>query len=313
MTVDPEFPYYIDGYLLSNLDAIVQRTISLWDNLIIIDGLERAGKSTLAVTCACYLAVKLKREFNAEKVFFDIEELTRFAQSTREQVIIWDEAVLGGMGQQWASAEQMKLKQLLVTCGKYRHILIFIIPDFTILGKYFAVHRSVALLRVYSPDNISRGYFRFYNDMQKKLLYDLEKKGVYFNHGAHPSFIGRFTKHEGLIDMKVYEMRKDKAIQSIGTDPRKTKDLMMYNVVYANNLAYKVPIAFMAKVLKKTVTHVNEKLAEYRAVNALISDEEVKNCYKRPPRLNNKKFVMPGEDDTTEEDIAQDAPILSQN
>lgn len=304
MAAATETAYYMDGYLKDNLDLIVQRTDALWDNLIIIDGLERAGKSTVAITCAAYLAEKLKRPFDAEKVFFSIDDLTNFAQSTREQVIIWDEAALGGMGQQWATSEQLKLKQLLITCGKYRHILIFIIPDFTILGKYFAVHRSVALLRVYSPDNITRGYFRFYNIESKKLLYDAEKKGLYYNHGIHPSFKGRFTKNENIIDLNLYEKRKDEAIQKIGKDSKKTAKAGVLDVVQAIHETYKVPLEFFACILKKQRTNLATELIKAKTEGTLVTPEDIAKAVDKLGKRSKAKlsaFQMPGAEAEGEE------------
>lgn len=299
--MDPDFQYHIDGYLKSNLDLIVKRTHNMWDNLIIVDGLERAGKTTLTITCCAYLGVKLKREFSAKNIFFNIDELTEFAQSTREQIILWDEAVLGGMGQQWASSEQMKLKQLLVTCGKYKHIIFFIIPDFTILAKYFAVHRSVALIRIYSPDNISRGYFKFYNMDQKKILYDMEKKGVYFNNGVTPSFFGRFSNHRDFIDHVEYEKKKDKAISQIGQENSTSH---LHNVIEACHIAFKVPYVFAAKVMKCHTTQLSNKLKLLQERNALIKSSEVLEIYEKLAPKTKKKasFVMPTD---TEEMVEQ--------
>lgn len=212
--------YYMDGYLRSNLEIVCKRVEKKWDTLLLFDGLEGAGKTTIAKTCGAFVAQRLKREFDSKKVFFDIDDLMHFAQTTRRQVILWDEAALGGMAQQWATQEQLKLKQLLITCRKYEHVLLFVIPDFTILGRYFSCHRSIALIRVYSPDFITRGYFRFYNFESKRLLYDQEKKGMYYN-GIQPSFFGRFTENAGIMDEEDYEKRKDEAIQKIGQDKEK--------------------------------------------------------------------------------------------
>lgn len=212
--------YYMDGYLKQNLNFLRDRIHKRWDNLIVIDGEEGAGKSTFGKQIAYYLAYELKRDFTADHIFFDIEKMSHYASENREKVIVWDESALGGMAQDWQDKTQKKLIKLLITCRKYNHIFIFIIPLFTKLNEYLATSRSIALLRVYSPNRLDRGRFICYSKNKKKKLYEMEK--LKYRGRVIPSFYGTFLDTEGLlIDEEKYEKNKDMAIESIFNEEKK--------------------------------------------------------------------------------------------
>jgi hypothetical protein len=304
MAEEDKFKPYIDGFLRRNLDFLVERIENAWDLLLLIDGLERAGKTTLGKTAAAYLAFRLKREFTANNIFFDIDDLIEFAQNNRNKIIMWDEAALGGLSQQWATADQLKLKQLLITCGKFGHVLIFIVPDFTILNKYFSVNRSFALLRVYSPDNITRGFFEGYDVDSKKLLYDAEKKGLYFNHGIKPTIKGVFAKNDGIVDEVLYEKRKDEAIAKIGTTEKNSAKNKLANCVYAAKLIYNVPIQFFSNVLGMKHNNLSAEITLCRNAGNLASDGDIRKAVDNLGKISKTqltKFQMPGAEAEGEE------------
>lgn len=263
--------YYIDGMLKSNLDIVAIRDFNKWDNLIIIDGLERSGKTTIGSTACAYLSTRLNRSFSVDSIYFDIDSLIEYAQTSREKIILWDESALGGLGSQWNTREQLKLKQLLITCGKYRHVLVFIIPDFTLLSSYFAVHRSICLLRTYTPNMVERGFFKFYGAYEKKLLYYTEKKKI-FDARIQPNFKGVFRPADGLYDVEAYEKKKDEAIQRIGkskegaeAEPdRANFRLKAYRLMDYFHYVYKVPYKEMASYFDSTANIISVEMAKYR-------------------------------------------------
>lgn len=212
--------FYMHGYLKDNLEFLVKRKTRGYDNVLLIDGDERIGKSTLAKQIGYYMSKRMNRDFTYENIFFDIDEMQKYAMDNREKIIIWDEAALGGTADSWQEDTQKRLIKLLTTCGKYHHFFIFVIPQFDRLKYYLAVSRSIALIRVYSPNRLDRGYFRAFGKDKKKEVYldEKEKKET----SVIPSFFGNFPDTTGkLIDEEAYEERKDAAIQSIGEQSEK--------------------------------------------------------------------------------------------
>lgn len=207
--------YYLDNNLKDLLDLCVTRQKKKWDNVIIVDGKERSGKTTLATAMAYYFAHETGKKFSLNNVFFDPEKMLEYAIDSEEQVIIWDEAAFGGLSSQWQNKVQQKLNSMLMVTGKYRHTYFFIIPSFFRLNKYLAIDRSLGLIHVYSPDLLTRGYFSCYNEMQKTWIYNNNKKSE--TYGKSISFRGKFTLKnikDTIISEEGYEDKKDRAIKS---------------------------------------------------------------------------------------------------
>jgi hypothetical protein len=199
--------------LISNLDFLAKRVNSHWDNLIICDGDPGVGKSRFMKQVAYYLAWKLNRPFTHENVFMDAEKMAKFMTKTRKQIIVWDESAFEGMGQDWQSNIQKKLVKLLFTARKYGHTMIFIIPEIRKLQSVFAGKRSIALFRVFSPDNLTRGFFKLYDKSGKNQVYYHEKREMSIKN--IPYYSGRFSNGDDIIDEVAYEKMKDEAINTV--------------------------------------------------------------------------------------------------
>ena len=92
MAVVTDKEIYVDDNLRKVLDLCVERQEKKYDNLLIIDGKERVGKSTIAKSIACYVAHKSKIPFTVDNIFFDPEDMIKFATSKRLEKVwskIW--------------------------------------------------------------------------------------------------------------------------------------------------------------------------------------------------------------------------------
>lgn len=210
---EPVKDYYIEKDTTIWLEGFIDRIKKKWDNLLLIDGMERSGKTTLAVTLSYYLANKMNKKFTVDNIFFDPEKMIKFATTTREQIIMWDEAAFGGLSSQWHNKVQQKLRIMLMVAGKYNHTYFFIIPSFFELQKYIAVTRSMGLINVTTPDMIQRGFYTVYNRNQKTFIYNHYTKTQWYGHDR--CFRGRWLMKnvDKIIDWDIYEDKKDKAIQ----------------------------------------------------------------------------------------------------
>lgn len=175
-----------------------------------------SGKSTFAVAWAYFLAYELGKEFTTKNIFFDLDEMIAYAASTEGEVILWDEAALGGLATQWQNKTQNKLVQALMVARKKRHFWIFCVPKFHELRTY-VVRRSIGLVHVYSPDNITRGYFTYYKKDKKNWLYNQVKKTKQERCYNSFSFRGSFTNYgkKPITDWAEYDAKKDRAIEKM--------------------------------------------------------------------------------------------------
>jgi hypothetical protein len=209
--------YYMDGYLKENLDHLIQAVERSWDGVIIVDGIEGSGKTTFTISMAHYVS---NSKFSLQDIFYAPEDFEKWVDSASiGSVGIWDEFVLGGMSEEALTKMQITIIKKMTLIRKKRLIIFLLIPYIFMLRTYFAVGRPRALIHVYTPDGITRGYFRFYNYHEKRELYFRNKKTwAYPKNRRTYSFGGRFTDYEDkIISATEYEEKKDKAISQINS------------------------------------------------------------------------------------------------
>ena len=207
------------------MDLAIERYNYNRDSLFICDGSEGDGKSTMTFGLAYYIAWKMGKTFNINNVFFDVEEMMKFASKNEGQIIIWDEACTMGMATSWQNRIQQKLIKVLMMTRKKKHFFFFNIPKFRKLNEYI-VDRSVGLIHVYSPDMIRQGSFVYFKKDQKDYLYEMQKERGKKTYKIGWSFRGKFSNPKDLIDEVEYDKRKDQAILDIFKDEKPAKDGM---------------------------------------------------------------------------------------
>ena len=229
--------YYMEPKLKEKLDMMVKRCTgkSKQDNLLIFDGDEGHGKTTLSIQVAYYVAEKAKRKFDVNNVFFDIEAMMKFAMETKDEVILWDEAALAGLSSEWQRKSQKQLIKLVMVARKRRHFWIFNIPKFFKLNEYLVYDRAIGLVHVYARNEVQLGRFVYFTKKNKAKLYEAWRKSRARAYSKTYSFRGSFSSRmEGLIDEEKYDEMKDKAIMSIGKDDNNfnQKDKKLHRLQY---------------------------------------------------------------------------------
>jgi hypothetical protein len=223
MVVVTDKQYYIDESIKERLDYCINRRAKNFDHLFIVDGDEGYGKSTATIGWAYYVAYTLGLNFTHANVFFNPDDLLKFAGETDGQVIVWDEAALGGLSVQWQSKIQQQLVQMLMVARKKRHFWFFVIPKFFRLNEYVVVDRSIGLIHVYSQDDLNRGNFVYFDKRKKNKLYYEVKKTKIRNYKNY-TFRGKFVQKGFVIDEQEYDKQKEIAIKSIFEKDKKMSD-----------------------------------------------------------------------------------------
>lgn len=244
--------YYMDEKLIGKLDLMCDRCSGhrKFDNVIIVDGPEGYGKTNVGFGGAYYQAWKLGREL---KYFFNLDDMIEYAKKTEEKVIIWDEGALGGLAQEHWNKSQRRLIKFLMISRKKRHIYWIHIPRFYRLNEYLAKDRSIALIHVYSPDEINLGLFAYFNVAAKDRLYDDLKKKKVKTYKKHYNFIGKFRMVIGLVvDEDEYDREKEKAIMGVdGEEKLKPEDIeRMTKIKLLTQIREKRPDITIAQLAK---------------------------------------------------------------
>lgn len=230
----------MDGYLKNALDKIITMRKKDWDVVLVIDGLERSGKSVLAQQIAKYL----DRELTIDQITFTPQEFrTQIEKSKKGRAIVLDEAITGLFSRQAMHSTNVELVKCFAQCGQKNLVLIVVLPSFFILDSYIAIHRSRALLHIYTRD-LDRGYFTFFNVRRKKTLYLNGKKG--YNYSViKANFRGRFTNHY-VVDEKEYRAKKLKAL--VGEEM-----LTKHDKMWKKRLVNSIPFWLKAGYSKKDI------------------------------------------------------------
>ena len=219
--------YPMEDKLKEKLDMMIARMTgeSKRDNVLLIDGDEGDGKTTMEAGIAYYVHYVTKRPLSLKNLFFNLDELINFAINTKEQIICWDEGALGGLAGDWWNKNQKKFLKLLMVARKRRHFFIICIPKFFKLNEYLVLDRSIGLVHVYSRGQITQGRFVYFSKQQKEKLYYDWRKSRYRNYkkyyGFHGSFPNIFNK---VFNEDEYDKRKDDAIMSIDKEEEKEVD-----------------------------------------------------------------------------------------
>lgn len=237
--------YSMDDRLANNLKDFVGDVMRHWDLMLINDGVERSGKSTMAFAQAMFIHYILRTKYKIDNpltiknLVFTADQFVEACQDAEPySVIIWDEAIFGAYSADATKAINKTIKKMMVTIGKRKLIIILNIPWIFILDKYLAIARSKALIHVYTPDGRRRGWFEFYNYVEKQFLY-MKNKKLYTYGGTHNSFRGTFPKlREDILffSTEEYETKKDEAIRSLTANEENTDNYRNDCIVRASEL-----------------------------------------------------------------------------
>ena len=234
--------------LIKKVDVMINRCTKKSpkrDALIIMEGGEGEGKTTLALLTAYYIKYHTKRPIN---LFFRLEDVIKFAQNTEKQIIIWDEPALDSLSTDSLNKLNKNLIRLIMAVRKKQHFFILNFTKFYKFSEYIIVDRALALIHVYSRKEIHMGHFVYIKRRNLERLYNTyrtSRKRLYktLSKTRYGGFRGTFRDifDNNLFDkmgvtvngvsnasVEVYDKEKDKAIASIGIEEKENKKESMY-------------------------------------------------------------------------------------
>lgn len=189
-------------------------------------GYEGSGKTNGSIIEAAYIQQKTGRPVS---LFFKTSSCLKFAQMTREQIIILDEPAFETLSTDAMTAVSRDFLRLITTMREKRHFLIVNFAKFWKFPDWFVIDRPLAMVYFY----LRKGQkFRFNYIRHKKLPllwreHQKTKKAIY---GKLKSFGGSFPyvmekiwkdldiriEDKEHTDFSDYMEIRDKTIQHIG-------------------------------------------------------------------------------------------------
>ena len=301
--------FYMDKWLAQNLERIPAHLKKGWDVVAIVSGsgLVRVGKSTLAMQMAAYVDWCLSGgkmlwdedgrvkgiippnkplRFSLENVVFSPEDLIKVTKEkgarAKYNVFVLDEGREGLLGARVMESVNKRFEDYFQTCGVYNNFIVIVLPDFFKLAEQYCVNRSMFLINCFHK-NYERGYFSFFNTLQKERLYFFGKKrlGISARYGAASrNFWGRFSKWLPFNEDQ-YNTKKKAAIgkakwSKFDVAQMRQRDLLNY-LVYKNT--------------NFTVSDISEKMAEVGAPEFTtgLVERSLRNAKRI---LDNEKYIV---------------------
>ena len=213
--------FYIDGRLKRQLDSKIIPDLKKRDKdcVFIIEGKERTGKTKFSDILAAYVASKLGTEYNLSNMCMSPQEFrNKIMSSKKGQPVIYDEAHRGMASARALSEINNILKDLMMEMGQKNLFVLINLPTFFLLDKYAALFRARGVFHIYERKG-KRGYWVFFNEKKKLILYMKGKKEFNYNCMRWPRFRGRFYNQYAVDEQ---EYRKKKAL-SFKQRPRITR------------------------------------------------------------------------------------------
>lgn len=149
--------------LKKNLDGIRNLVLKKdMDWLIVVEGMEGVGKTTLALKMCRYFDPK----FNIKKVCFNLEQFKDAVRTSKfGDAINIDEGALMCFTRDAMKGEVKEFIRLMTAIRQYRLLIVICIPDFYLLDKYIREWRIKSLIKVKS-----RGRFFFFSKNRIKQI-----------------------------------------------------------------------------------------------------------------------------------------------
>lgn len=196
------YTYHIDNRLHKYLEKIKQKiTKKDKDFVLLIDGYEGAGKSTLGMQMGRYV----DNNMTLDQVCMTADEFKKaIIDADKGQCVMYDEAVTGLTAGDSISRVGKLLKSMMMQMRQKNLFVIVVLPTIFELNKYAALSRAQALFHVYEKKG-RMGYWVGYNRKDTRLLYLKGKK----NHAycVRSFFNGRFYG-KYVIDEEAYRKKK---------------------------------------------------------------------------------------------------------
>ena len=278
----------LGGIIKSNLHIAKLKVKDDWDNVQLIVGLNRTGKTEFAKLISYYLdpSVNLNRwAYSADQFEKIIDDETL----PKGSVIVWDESddFTGHYNSEIIQVFKKKFKRI----ASWNFIILLITPTFFDMNKYFAVMRTDCLWHVYTTptydketDKFSsnRGKVMFYGRESKRQLYFKGKKDDWNMNAVKSDFYDSFGRvpvdypidHNLLVARKDEAMRnmlkKEESEDSARLNRKKERIINMGSLVDHLRVHYKIKLSTneIASIFRVTPHSVLNYLKEYNGMSS---------------------------------------------
>ena len=158
---------YMDNKLYNKIQNTKKKVKKDDDRVFLVDGGERGGKSVFTQQ----VARTFDPTFTHERMCFTEEEFAHWIDTAEKgSAVVYDEAYRGLGSDKWADKVAKVLRSKMMEMGQKNLVVFIVCPNFFLLHKYIALHRSVGLFHIYRKGS-QRGFWAYFNHKSKQALY----------------------------------------------------------------------------------------------------------------------------------------------
>ncbi len=210
-TIQKEKKLWVAPIIMEQLNIVKKRVITKdRDWVCVIDGEEGSGKSVLAQQIAMFL----DPNFTINNIVFNSDDFIKIIKDPKTKkgtAIVLDEAFAAANSRSSLSEVNRSMIGVATEMRQKNLFIIFCIPSFFDLDKYFALWRCRALFHVYFTNEEDRRYVIFSKD-QKKMLYLFGKK--FYSYAKPQSNFPPFQfSNFYTVDEQEYRLKKSEAFK----------------------------------------------------------------------------------------------------
>jgi ABC-type dipeptide/oligopeptide/nickel transport system ATPase component len=223
--------FYVDNILKKELDKIkTVVTKKDRDFVMVIDGEEGSGKSVLAMQIAKYL----DPDFNIDKLVFNSDDFIEAIKKVKmNSCVLLDEAYSASNARASLTEVNRAMVGVATEMRQRNLFVIFVLPTFFDLDRYFALWRCRALIHVYFDRKGDRGSYIIFPKTQKKLLYLNGKKKYDYSNPQSPYPPCRFYNNY-TVDETAYREKKSQAFSKRAVSIRSQNWMLQRNSLIAH-------------------------------------------------------------------------------
>lgn len=212
-------PEFDESFLRYIVREMKYRRRKGFDNVVIISGDERSGKSNLAKK----LALALDKDFDYSHICFTSEELDKAMRNGKDgDTFISDESGVDYLNTEWWTDEQVMLKKKMMVVGMMHYTFIFVLPHKDDLTSSISDRRAEWWIEVFTDDKLKRGYAAL-----RRAVRSPWHRGIFWKTEAYFRFkkLKRSPKEEeydrrkkmfvDLLNSGLYGTRKSRARQTL--------------------------------------------------------------------------------------------------
>lgn len=214
--ISNKYTYKMHKKLKFWLDVLIKDLKSNDDGLIIIVAPEGAGKTVFASQICNYLSTKLKTKYDTDNVHFDGQTyIDKSLSSPRYFINHLDESRRALNKMRSISSSNVEFMNFLSECRSQNQIHVVVLPAYTDLEQYVAVHRVKMLIAIEKKrdpitQELIRGKYSLYSTKHKYLLKEAwDRKYKEFPKKMH-IFSGKFD-NVFCLDEEKYNFKKEQA------------------------------------------------------------------------------------------------------